>query len=303
MSGVPITKIQKEWIIKNALLYSEYIDLTNAFNSYFNLNYTKEKITRFCQENKIVKKQKDYWHVYSQEEKDWLREHRENYISMQELTDDFNAQFNTKLTKNAVQQICMKNNIYRSDKIERNVYTEEFNEWIKENVNKYSYEEIAKIAKEQFNINSNDKAIRSHTNKILKITKKDNGQFTTEKNSKPLGHEFVRKNAVYIKVKHDIPEDNTKSKYYKRNYRRKANVMYEQYHNVKLDDKIHYVVCIDRNIHNFDKDNLMLLNKKEFNMYIGKKLNYEFSDQKLNKLLLEIVKLEYIVKEGRKEDK
>ena len=53
MSGVRINENQKEWLMNNAKLYSTYLDITNAFNEYFKVDYDKLKIERFCQHNKI----------------------------------------------------------------------------------------------------------------------------------------------------------------------------------------------------------------------------------------------------------
>lgn len=303
MSGVRINENQKEWLMNNAKLYSTYLDITNAFNEYFKVDYDKLKIERFCQHNKIQKNM-DTYHIYSAEENKWLLENRNNYKSVQEFVNGFNKKFNANLTKRQIENALHKRKIVSDNCVKHNEYTEEFKEWLKENYNNYTYQELIIMAEKKFNLTfASEKTLNNYATKYMKILKQTNTHFfSNERLSKPIGYEKVIKNAVYIKVKNDIHFDGTKKPSYRKNYRRKANVEYEKHYNVKLDDKIHYVVCIDRNIHNFAKENLMLLNKEEFQSYTAKKMHYEFSNNNLNKLLLDVVKLEHIIKKERKEN-
>ena len=194
------------------------------------------------------------------------------------------------------------NNIHRNNYIQNFKYTEEYDNWLIENYKNYTIKELIEMSIKKFGVSPTLKSMTTRvSNKYLNLKKEESRLFLGKK----IGHEIVRKNAVYVKVaQNKTIDDNGKAICYSRamNYRRKANVMYEKYHKVKLNDKEHYVVCIDRDIYNFEKDNLMLLNKKEFQIYTAKKIAYDVKGATLNKLLLNVSKLEYIIKENRKED-
>lgn len=301
MGGTRFTQEQKRWLEQNAIKYSEFKDLTNDFNKHFNLNDKVYRIRDYCKSNEIKKSPSKIKYVYPKEEINWLRENRKIY-TIEELTKKYNEKYNMQKSSTAIEKVCQINDIHRNNYVENFNYNEEYDDWLKENYSSYTIKELMELSIKKFGVSPTLKSIETRVgNKYLKLKKEEPRLFLGNK----IGHEFVRKNAVYIKVSTNktIDEKGNKISYSKTmNYRRKANVEYEKHYNVKLDDKIHYVVCIDRNIHNFAKENLMLLNKEEFMMYNGKKTNFEFRNNKLNKLLLDVVKLEHIIKNERKEN-
>lgn len=301
MGGTRFTQEQKRWLEQNAIKYSEFKDLTNDFNKRFNLNDKVYRIRDYCQCNEIKKSPSKIKCVYSDEQINWLKEKRKIY-SIKELTNKFNEKYNMQKKSTAIEKVCQINNIHRNNYVKNFNYTKEYDDWLKENYNNYTIKELMKLSINKFGVSPTLRSITTRvSNKYLKLKKEEPRLFLGNN----IGHEFVRKNAVYIKVSTNKTIDEKGDKiHYSRtiNYRRKANVEYEKHYNVKLDDKIHYVVCIDRNIHNFAKENLMLLNKEEFQSYTAKKMHYEFSNNNLNKLLLDVVKLECIIKNERKEN-
>lgn len=279
------SKEQQEWILGNIHSCRTLNEIKNKFTKKFNEFCRFERLKEFCEENGIYMVNKV--HLYSNKELEWLRGNRDNYISLAEMAKDFNNKFGTNTNRLKLSAIFRDHNIKRSD-FKRNVYTNEFYEWLFNNYNNYTNKEISTIIKEKFNVDLNADGIQA----LLKrkgYSKENDGKFKEHE----LGHEILRKGIPYIKVK----------KYTCKNidiYRRKANVIYEQYHNVELK-KDDIVLNLDGDPFNFDKDNLILLSKYEFQVYHIKSQHNEVNNIYIKKLLLNIVKLENIIKNEGKE--
>lgn len=277
------SKEQQEWILNSIHSCKTLNEIKNKFTKEFNKFCSFKRLKEFCEENGIYMVNKV--HLYSDEELKWLKENRDNYISLAEMVKDFNNKFGTDIDRQKISAVLRSHNIKRSD-LKRNVYTNEFLEWLFNNYNNYTNKEISILIKEKFNIDSSEDSIQA----LLKrkgFSKENDGKFKEHE----LGHEVLRKGIPYIKVKkYTCKSEDT--------YRRKANILYEQYHNVELK-KDDIVINLDGNPFNFDKDNLVLLSKYEFQVYHIKSQHNEVSNINIKKLLLNIVKLENILKENK----
>ena len=283
------TEEQQKWLFENAEKHENLYELTEKYNKVFGLNDSYLRIKSFCYgenlktKNNFKNKKRDY----TEEEINWLKENRCKFNNTRELTEKYNEKFDFKRSYDSIVRVCSEH------KIRRNGYKEiidnkEYDEWLKQNYNNYPTQEIVKIAKEKFGVDTTFGAIQSKLNR-LGLKKEDRYKFF----SKPIGDEYTYRQSVYVKVKHD-----KKAKQFQLNYRRKANVMYEKYYNTKIEDKKHIVVCIDQNINNFEKENLLLLTRDEYNRWRSKKQFYEFNDKKHNEVFLNLVRLETLVKKG-----
>lgn len=136
--------------------------------------------------------------------------------------------------------------------MKRNRYTKEFEEFVKNNVSKYKKEEFRLLLQDRYNIQLSSDALRRYLNKhhikgkyidYKKSNVRDRGKC-------PVGAEQITKDGVFIKVAQpDI-------------WRRKTRVMYEKYHNCKLeaDD---YIVFLNQDRSDFSKDNLIKSSRSE----------------------------------------
>lgn len=136
--------------------------------------------------------------------------------------------------------------------MKRNRYTKEFEEFVKNNVSKYKKEEFRLLLQDRYNIQLSSDALRRYLNKHH-ITEKyiDYKKSNVRDRGKcPVGAEQITKDGVFIKVAQpDI-------------WRRKTRVMYEKYHNCKLeaDD---YIVFLNQDRSDFSKDNLIKSSRSE----------------------------------------
>ena len=277
------TKEQKEWILDKVHSCKTLHKIKNKFTEEFNESCSFRRLKEFCEENGIYMVNKI--HIYSNEELKWLKENRDNYISLAKMAEDFNNKFGTDIDRLKLSAIFRSHNIKRSD-LKRNKYTKEFKEWLFANYNNYTNKEISVLVKDKFNVDLSADSVQA----LLKrngFSKDNDGKYKEHE----LGHEILRKGIPYIKVKNYTCKNVD-------NYRRKANIMYEKYHNVKLK-KDDIVINLDGDPFNFDKDNLVLLSKYEFQVYHIKSQHNEVSNINIKKLLLNIVRLESILKENK----
>lgn len=134
----------------------------------------------------------------------------------------------------------------------RNRYTKEFEDFIRENVSKYTKEKLRQEIQNKYNIQMTEEAVRRYLNRHnIKDRPVDYRKYNSRNVYKcPVGTEKITTEGVFIKIKQpDV-------------WRRKSRVMYEQYHNCKLngDD---YIVFLNQNNNDFRKENLIKSSRKE----------------------------------------
>lgn len=134
----------------------------------------------------------------------------------------------------------------------RNRYSKEFEKFVKENVSKYSKEEFRLLLQDKFNISISLDALRRYMNRHqIKYRWTDYAKHNKRSVLRcPVGTERITNEGVFVKVAQ--PDK----------WKRKSRVMYEKYHNCKLNDE-DYIVFLNRNSNDFSKDNLVKSSKKE----------------------------------------
>ena len=134
----------------------------------------------------------------------------------------------------------------------RNKYTKEFEEFVKKNVSKYKKEEFRLLLQDRYNIRLSSDALRRYLNKHhIKEKYIDYKKSNVRDRSKcPIGAERTTKDGVFIKVAQ--PDK----------WRRKTRVMYEKYHNCKLQDD-EYIVFLNQDRNDFSKENLFKSSNQE----------------------------------------
>ncbi len=132
----------------------------------------------------------------------------------------------------------------------KNRYTKEFEDFVRENASKYNREELRQLVQKEYNIVISKDSFRRYLNrhKIKSIHLIKNNARDVYKC--PIGTERATSEGVFIKVAQ--PDK----------WRRKSRVMYEMYHDCKLNDN-EYIVFLNRNNNDFRKENLMKSTQRE----------------------------------------
>lgn len=166
----------------------------------------------------------------------------------------------------------------------RNKYTKEFEDFVRQNVNKYTKEDFRSLLQERYSIQISSEALRRYLNRH-KITNKysDYKKYNVRKVMQcPIGTEKITNEGVFIKVAQ--PDK----------WKRKSRVMYEKYHNCKLKDD-EYIVFLNHNNKDFSKENLVKSSLKEIS-YLHNKEMYS-SNPRLTELGILTTKLMIKLKE------
>ena len=166
----------------------------------------------------------------------------------------------------------------------RNRYTKEFEDFVRNNVSKYTKVELILLLQGKFNITLSVDNLRRYLNRHH-----IQGKYTDYIQSNvrdvykcPIGTEKKTKDGTFIKVAQpDI-------------WRRKSRVMYEKYNNCKLNDD-EYIVFLNQNNNDFSKNNLVKSSRKEI-AYLHNNKTFS-NDPKLTELGLLAAKLTIKAKE------
>jgi hypothetical protein len=134
----------------------------------------------------------------------------------------------------------------------RNKYNKDFENFVKENVSKYTKEDFKALLEDKYNINIFYDVLRRYFNRYNIKYKWTNYKKNNKRNvlKCPIGTERITNEGVFVKIAH--PDK----------WRRKSRVMYEKYHNCKLKDN-EYIIFLNKNNNDFNKENLIKDTKTE----------------------------------------
>lgn len=268
MGRVKYDEEQLKWIADNRYNYKNVEELRLAFNSKFEqtmtLSYLRELVVKLGVRRDIKK-------YFENPHGKWLRENIDNYKGFKKLAEAFNKEFNFSINAKQLQKITIKFNVERKEgRKAKTVFTEEQLKWAKENYKNFNSEFIfdkkgfIKAFEEEFdfaypggkngiyNLLVNKLGIKEVIHDMSDVT------YAVGKEMYPIGYECKQHDVWLVKIKEEKNPNNIK----RFNYRPKAHILYEQYHNVVINDKTHLVIHLDKNKDNFDKDNLMLISRK-----------------------------------------
>lgn len=134
--------------------------------------------------------------------------------------------------------------------MKRNRYTKEFEEFVKENASKYNREDLRQLVQKKYNVVISKDSFRRYLNRHKIISLYNIANNIRKVYKLPIGTERVTSEGTFVKIAQpDI-------------WRRKTRVMYEKYHNCKLeaDD---YIVFLNQDRSDFSKDNLIKSSRSE----------------------------------------
>lgn len=156
------SKEQINWLIDNNKKYKTYDNLKEAFNKEFNTNRSWSSIKCKCYHLKLSKIEN--LNLFSKKESQWIIDNFYNYDDYYSLKEDYEKVFNKKRSyctfKHFIRKLGLKSN--------RN-FTKEQNQWLIDNIDKYSRKELAINFNEKFNQKRNSNVLAKHCNKKLKI--------------------------------------------------------------------------------------------------------------------------------------
>ena len=134
----------------------------------------------------------------------------------------------------------------------RNRYTKEFEDFVRNNISKYKREEFRLLLQKKYNISLSTDALRRYLTEHNIQARYIDYQKNQVRYSRriPVGTERVSTGITYIKT--DQPNV----------WRRKSRVMYEKYHNCKLNDD-EYILFLNQDRNDFSKENLIKSSNKE----------------------------------------
>lgn len=301
------TSEQTKWLIDNANNYY-YDTLSKMFNDKFECNQSIDAIRKKCKPfktEKIKDKNQNIGHYMNPEYIKWIKENRPKYSSLKSLLPDFCNFTGETFTYAALKGICRRHKIRTENYKKPHQYTEEQLQWIKDNFYKYdrgSYldQKITTDFNKKFGACVNQHCMRTLITRTLKLVKyeKNSARHAYFDNLFPIGYETTNKNGEwFVKVKDDLIPGRKNSFLLTGNYRRKANIVYEQYYNCKVDDTNQYVIMLDNNFNNFSKENLMLVDRDINKSYNSKYKcsNRDFKNIQAKRIALLTLKLEKII--------
>lgn len=231
---------EKKFIKNNARNYSNE-EMQKMFNDKFGTNISLCSYQCIKQSLDLTNKQ----HIFSDEEDMWLVS---NFGKMQScfMYDVFREKFKTNISNNTIRKRILQLGI----DTKRHVYTDEQNNFLKENVTNYTYPKLTEIFNNKFGANVSVVSIRGQCHQYLNAKR---GKNAFSASTLPIGTEKVKNGMIYVKVS-EVP--------FKRWERwvAKSRIVYEK-HKGEIP-KGYRVIFLDGNKFNLDIDNLYAIPSK-----------------------------------------
>lgn len=138
-------------------------EITNTVNNEFNTNYKLETMRFHLNKLGIpYVKRKNTHRIHTQEQIDFIKEHaNESYT---EISKGYYESFGIKLTNGSIGYVIDRYNIERTPK--RFEWKEEYEEFVKENVNLYSIAGLVTALNEKFNLSLNPLQVKWALHKL-----------------------------------------------------------------------------------------------------------------------------------------
>lgn len=240
------TKEQEDFIKDNANSVSVK-ELVLLFNNRFGTEHSYSAISQKCNQlgckklNRATEEQVKFL-IDRYETMDW-----------QELTKVFNEYFGTNFSRKSLNRLLYERG-YR--KYRRHHYSETERDFLKENLEKYSYPKLTEVFNSKFNTACTVSSITQQCMLFLGIKK---GSSYIPHNVKELGEEVTKRKVqgyetVYVKVAEGLKDKKSEM------WKPKHQVIWEQHNRPITDDEV--VIFLDKDRNNFDINNLYCIPKK-----------------------------------------
>ena len=143
--------------------------------------------------------------VISQEQLKWLIDNCDSFTSYRDLAVCFNNVFSCNVCYNTIKAKMNKLG-FRKPQI---CYTEEQNQWLRENIDKYSRKELVEEFNKKFDCDKKEDALKKHCNNELKIYFKTNVErwkknASNSQKTSNVGTISKHEEDIYIKYTDDV---------------------------------------------------------------------------------------------------
>lgn len=240
------TEEEDKWLREN---YRKYLmkELCQKHNDIFP-ERTEQSLTQYLFRQGLLMK------LWTAEEENWVCKNYYEYESLEKLLDEFNRRFDRKRTLQGFSLHCQ--NVL---KLKRYIPpTEEENSWLIENVDKYTYDELANEYNRIFQKDVSRSALESYIKRTLKLQKEDPKKFVSVPN--PVGYKKKINGRTYVRVKeldYNLPSKNRGQS----TFVPLAKVIWENHYGKKVPDDCQ-ITFLNGNKDDFSIDNLYCIKKK-----------------------------------------
>lgn len=291
------TEVEDTWLLDNVHKYT-YPELTKKFNEHFFASRTCASIRSHM--INTLGQHRSMNHFYTESEDEWLKAHVASDVSWSELTVRFNDTFHQHVSTDSVTHHCIKIlNLHRDN---LHVYTNEEDEWIKENIDCGTYEDLVKMFNRKFRTSVTYQSLTSHVLKSMKLNKSINRGSVRKgerrcTNTLPIGAESFDGFNVYVKISNEVNDCKNQrmpSKKHDKNWKRKDYIVLES-HGISLPTDSQIVIHLDGDRKNCNIENLYITDKK-INLMLSKN-NWHSSNPEITLLGIRWCELYYARKE------
>lgn len=273
--------------------------LTLKFNEKFNVNLKESNISYKVLSLGIIKKTS---FDYLKEELDYLKELSNLYLSFNDIYKLFSEKYNRSFNSVATTFYSKLGLKVKTNKEIK--YTQEHYDFIKNNISKYrkngcfDYDCFLNDFNKHFNLNMNKKRLEGicHRQRIVlgKVNRKELEK-NLDRSKYKIGDTIIRSNKEYVKINNINSIDfEDKWQAFKLNWKAKDRIVYEKYYNCVLTDDI--IVHKDNDVLNCEIDNLLRMNKKEYELFLGHKFRF-IENEEFKNTAITVCKLENKLKE------
>ena len=252
------TDEQLLWIKENYTNFKSVKEATNEFNKKFFMNITESAMITKAKRLNCGK----IGCYYTQEQIDWIKNNHKNYSSRNELTQAYNMKFSENKSVRAIQFQCGQLDLTEYNGL---TYTQEQDEWLSENFEKYAWNDLCKEFNKMFNVKATGNGLRNHCRDTLHL-KRENSHIVIRNKKYEVGDEREYNGYIYVKVK-EYERNGTRwsNKKARDCWKSKQNVIWESYYGEVPDDC--QIVFLNNNRKDFRIDNLYCV-KKQYLIYM-----------------------------------
>lgn len=250
------TEEQMEWIKNNYSKFKTTKDATYAFNNVFSSNVSENglwsKASRLgCKSGKF----------YTEEQKQWIRENFHKYNTMNELALAYNNVFSADVNCRSINKVVCKLGLQQRDVHD---YTKEEEQWIMENFEKDTWDNLAIKFNETFNANITGSKIRNRASSIG-LKREDPHEFIANKKYS-VGDEVQKGKYVRVKIKECEHDGNWSDKKANECWTTKQRVVWEKHYGKPVPDDCQ-IIFLNNDANDFNIDNLYCI-KKQYLSYM-----------------------------------
>lgn len=244
-TGNPFTCEEKKWLEDNCRKFSSMKELLEDYNKLFSKRTIGSLTQQISRQGLSIKS----WTV---KEEKWILENYYLYESLNDLLNDFNKIFVRKRTLQGFSMHC-QNRL----KLKRYIpFTEEENQWIKDNIDNYKYEDLSIEFNKIFWRNTTKSSMQTYCSRKLGVNKEIPERFCTV----PIGATKTKAGYTYIKTKEIDYNDENITRRAELTYEPLSRVIWRQYYGEIPDDC--QIIFLDNNKTNYDIENLYCIKRK-----------------------------------------